>query len=40
MFTGSDQRKTWTMSGVRSTSPEYKGHAVGPDGDPVVIVPY
>jgi hypothetical protein len=31
----------WQKSGVRSRSPEYKGHAVGPDGrDPVVVVPY
>lgn len=31
----------WQMSGVRGTSPVYKGHGVGPDGQPyVVIVPY
>ena len=30
----------WMKSGVRSTSPTYKGHGVGPDSDWVVIVPY
>ncbi len=30
----------WQRSGVRQPSPEYRGHPVGPDGDPVVIVPY
>jgi len=30
----------WMKSGVRSTSPTYKGHGVGPDSDWIVIVPY
>lgn len=30
----------WQRSGMRSRSPEYKGHGVGPDGDVVVVVPY
>lgn len=30
----------WQRSGTRQTSPSYKGHMVGPDGDGVVVVPY
>ena len=30
----------WQRSGVRQSITDFKGHAVGPDGDPVVVVPY
>lgn len=30
----------WQRSGIRSPSPSYKGHAIGPDGNTVVVIPY